>query len=173
MSQRVNITLPDELFERLQQVKDKINVSRICQRAIDQAIYNENKFNESISDKEKLILRLRKEREEFAQEYKKVGFADGLKDAANMHFDSFRQAWLYMDAYTPEYIFGLFAGQENLKKVAQDSLPEITDHDIGPFVTFDNFRDLYFDGWLDGVLTVWEEVKDELATYKDDFLTEG
>ncbi|MEH1779701.1 MAG: hypothetical protein V7L26_11410 [Nostoc sp.] len=38
MAQRITITLPDNLHERLQMFKESLNVSGVCQQAIDLAI---------------------------------------------------------------------------------------------------------------------------------------
>jgi predicted transcriptional regulator len=34
VTERITITIPDDLHKRLQEVKEKLNVSRICSRAI-------------------------------------------------------------------------------------------------------------------------------------------
>lgn len=58
MAQRITITIPDSLHDRLQAVKDQINVSVICQEAIMQAVGIEEIKQKQISKIEMLLQRL-------------------------------------------------------------------------------------------------------------------
>jgi len=44
MSKRVNISIPDELWEKLKQIKGDLNVSRICADAIKKALDNPSEY---------------------------------------------------------------------------------------------------------------------------------
>lgn len=44
MAKRLNISISDDLYERLQAVKDNLNVSGVCQEAIEKAVKNGGAF---------------------------------------------------------------------------------------------------------------------------------
>jgi len=61
VAQRITSTIPDDLHERLQVVKEGINVSGVCQRAIYLAIQIEEiKARTDIPSMEKALARLSK-----------------------------------------------------------------------------------------------------------------
>jgi predicted transcriptional regulator len=156
VAERITITVPDDLHKRLQEVKEKLNVSRICSRAIDEAIeLEELKLRTDISDKEKAIERLRAEKkQEVSTKWKKKGFSEGLNDAQN----------------TLSYYF--------LKQIALNYNEESRDKKEFPIVSFfrrkfrERYRkyssdyefeeEAYLEGWSEGVTHFWKEVKDEL-----------
>lgn len=150
VAERITITVPDDLHKRLQKVKEKLNVSRICSRAIDEAIeLEELKLRTDISDKEKAIERLRAEKkQEVSKNWKKKGFEEGVNDAQN----------------TLQYRI--------IKKIASSSKEEILEQGsyfrgirrrIHQYSSEHEFEEgAYREGWIEGITHFWKEVKDEL-----------
>ncbi len=164
MAQRVNISVPDDLFGKMQIFKDRLNISRICQGAIMRAIKLEEIKEKAMPDIENLAVRLRKEREDTGQVFKEEGFKDGIKDAYKMGFEEIYTLQLHQDAESPKELFDWYASKQTKEKVERQSHEEgeKIEADFGPFLGFDDIRDLYSRGWLDGVLHTWNQVKDKL-----------
>jgi predicted transcriptional regulator len=151
VAERITITVPDDLHKRLQEVKEKLNVSRICSRAIDEAIELEFlKLRTDISDKEKAIERLRAEKkQEVSKTWKKKGFEEGVNDAQNTlrysvikHIaSSYKDETLERDSYFSRGI------RHRIRRYSSD-------HEFE--------EGAYKEGWSEGVAHFWEEVKDEL-----------
>ncbi len=156
MAQRITITLPDDLHERLQMFKESLNVSGVCQQAIDLAVQIEEiKVRTDIPAMEKAITRLRKEKQEASAKWKQTGFKDGLIDATET-----------LDYLTLKYI----GEGGDIKK----SIPGIKNeptvmmelqHDRweGYYEEEDYFEsEIYTQGWIEAVIHVWKEIKDQL-----------
>lgn len=159
MSVRINITIPDDLHNDLQVVKGNLNISKICQQALARAVDTEKRINETISDIDKLVKRLRKERMTFAGDFYDLGNKDGIRDAYQMSFEDFHHISLYMDAWSPGKLFDWGASSISKKRVADKDFPggQIQDFEV------DDFMDVYFEGWLGGVLEIWSRIKDNLS----------
>ncbi len=156
MAQRITITLPDNLHERLQMFKESLNISGVCQQAIDLAVQIEEiKVRTDIPAMEKAIARLRKQKQEASAKWKQAGFKDGLIDATEK-----------LDYLTLKYI----GEGGDIKK----SIPGIKNEPT-VMMWLDHFRweryeleedyfesEIYTQGWIEGVIHVWKEIKDKL-----------
>ncbi len=157
MAERINITVPNNLHERLQAVRDSINISRICQEAIEQAVALEEIKMKALSNKEKVIERLRLERQESEQEWFDCGRADGLKDSENLSYDDFQQ------------LLDLYEGKNELErhgswiKVRQfpEDFHELLQERIGGYSP-KPVENIYLAGWIDGVTDFWNEIEAEI-----------
>src|SRR5208337_3483900 len=93
MVQRITITIPDGLYERLQAVKDRINVSGICQEAIMQAVGIEEVKAQDLPEMEKLLAKLQAEKKQheviLSTQWRDRGFKEGLEDAHHIHYRDF------------------------------------------------------------------------------------
>jgi len=146
VAQRILITIPDNLHERLQVVKEKLNVSRICARAIDQAVQVEEiKARTDIPIQEKAILRLRLEKQEGIGYWKQQGFNKGGRDAAE------------------KLPYG------EIKYVAESGLlpppePNLTTYyDVTELKNNPGFDEQgYQQGWIEGVTHFWKQVKNQV-----------
>ena len=141
MADRINITIPSSLNERLQLVKGKLNVSRICQEAIEKAVSIEEINNADIPAKDKLSQRVRREKEEATLAWASTGFTDGREDALDLSYDACQQL-------------------EQNSEISQDTRTwVISKH----FKYYDNpNEDYYFEGWIQGAMSIWEEIKKEI-----------
>ncbi|MBD2690424.1 hypothetical protein [Anabaena catenula] len=155
MAQRITITLPDNLHERLQTFKENLNVSGICQQAIDSAIQIEEiKVKTDIPAIEKAIARLRKEKQETCEKWKQIGFKDGVTDAAEE-----------LDYQTIKYIG---EGGDIHKRLpgVNDEPPVIMWLQHFNWERYEeeyNFNsEIYTQSWIEGVIHVWNEIKDKL-----------
>lgn len=142
MAVRITVTIPDDLHQRLQIVKDALNVSRLCQEAIDNAVRIEELKRQESPSMNTLIERLKIEKQQHVAEWKEAGVEDGKKDALELSYEEFK---------------GL---EQNNSIDDEDLLGWIDDRHLQ--YTENPDREAYLDGWLQGVLSVWNEVKNSL-----------
>ncbi|MGA3117374.1 MAG: hypothetical protein ABSF90_23410 [Syntrophobacteraceae bacterium] len=151
MAQRITITIPDSLHERLQAVKDRINVSGICQEAIIQAVCIEEVRVQSTPEMESLLERLQKEKEQYFIGSKNDGIQDGMEDALSFHFRDFvsleelATRFPHMAESIGRYDYP--ALKNRLKQKLDDK-----SHHPG----------LYSKGWVEGILRIWAELKTKM-----------
>ena len=141
VAERINITIPNTLSERLQIVKGQLNVSRICQEAIEKAVSAQEINIEDIPARDKLIKRLRMEKEESAKAWKETGFTDSQKDAQELSYDDFQML-------------------ENKGEISEETREWVIENH---FKYYENLNEeSYFEGWIEGALNLWNEIKDEV-----------
>ena len=158
MSQRINISVPDELYEKIQAFKDRLNISKLCQNAILRAVKLEELRNQTRREIDKLAASFNKEREEYGQKFQEEGFKDGTRDAFRTDFQWMYTIWTHRDAEPPEKLCEMGATKETTEKVESQHLKA----DLDFFLCFDHVKDLYFKGWLEGFLDVWERVSQKM-----------
>ncbi|MBD2072404.1 hypothetical protein H6F86_00450 [Phormidium sp. FACHB-592] len=141
VAQRITVTISDSLHGRLQRVKDSLNVSRVCQEAIEYAVQIEETKLKEIPVVEKVLERLRLEKERSEAEWKQIGVKDGQEDAAELSYNEFRLLELddELSEETHEWI--------ESKRIQYLENPD---------------EDVYLEGWKEGVLSVWDQVKGRL-----------
>ncbi|MEO0840695.1 MAG: hypothetical protein AAF063_17550 [Cyanobacteria bacterium J06643_5] len=140
MAQRITITIADELYKRLQKVKSGLNISGLCQEAIDTAVQIEELKTKGES-MEALIERLRVEKKEDSQKWRIEGLEAGKVDALKLSYQEFRQI-------------------EQTKEIDGYLLENLKISRLNWFSDVD--EDIYLEGWVEGVLNVWENVQNEL-----------
>jgi len=174
MSKPITITIPDSLHSRLKKYKEKLNVSQVCQKAIEEKISDWERKAEDLEkdpDMEAIISRLRMEKSRLENEWKEIGYKTGLLRAKVEEFESLRFLATKMKT-TNEQIQG-------------DTFDpnELDDHEYSLYtdywLEYLKHPDEYFDGrlpadqkgadflaWEDGffegVRRFWDQVKDKL-----------
>ena len=82
MTQRINISIPESLYERLQTYKDSINVSKVCQDALLAEIKKKEEFVKRVKENSSMtevIERLKKERIQKYFMFYDIGREDGFE----------------------------------------------------------------------------------------------
>lgn len=143
VAERITITLPNDLYKRLQTVKDKLNVSRLCQTTIERAVTIEEIKLKDIAVMDKVVERLRLEKQEANQEWKETGLSHGLEDAQELSYDDFR-------AIEKGEI-----SEDNREWVLEKNFDDDAKPDSDEF-------DVYLEGWTEGVLHFWDEIKNRI-----------
>jgi hypothetical protein len=176
MTQRITITIPDSLHDRLQAVKDRINVSGICQEAIMHAVGIEEIKGQDVPETEKLLARLQKEKEKYEVGWREQGLKDGREDAHKLHYVEF----LELDRVLQE-IWKNNPGIDEQKQTNYDALTGLTyGYKLNYFwseshpVLFERLEafgketgfneGIYKKGWKEGVFSVWISLKDKIIT---------
>src|SRR5712691_9899852 len=147
MSQRINISVPDDLYQKIQTFKERLHVSRICQEALLRAIHIEEIRSQADEDIEQLAIVFKEERKEHSREFFEEGFRDGIKDAFKTDYE-----WMCQVAYgqddPPEEVFEAGASKDTDEKLANDAF-ETTDLTCVGYL-LDDARDFYVQGWVAG-----------------------
>lgn len=140
VAERITITLPDQLYERLQAVKGKLNVSGLCQQAIELAVTIEEIKRKDVPVKDKVIERLRLEKQVVSKEWHETGFLYGMEDAQELSYENFR---------------ALEKGEvpEEIREWVEDKRIQYLENPD---------EDIYWKGWVDGALHFWNEIKNQL-----------
>ncbi len=181
---RLNISVPDELYERLEQIRDSLNVSAVCQEALRRELGRREPLAGDAEITDEIIERLSAEKEDYERESRERGFLVGTEWAQRAKFSQLRWWGEYKPASpeslgrieTPPYqavnlIYELGEGvgeQRSVDHVLQ-SYPELKHlviwHDPRDNIDFSfQFGDkrLFNEGFLQAVKRFWESVKDRL-----------
>ena len=152
MVQRISIALPDGLHDRLQAVKDSINVSGVCQGALQARVEHEERKREQPEDPtvKQAIERLRAEKADYGKKYREQGKEAGREDAKSLEYaDLVAIANVLREHHTDTDIRDL---RFDYNDWLEEPVRQGHEHDAG----FD--EDEYMDGWLEGVLEFFEKV---------------
>lgn len=144
MSKNITVSLPDELFERVQAVKESINVSGICQAALEKEIEKQELLKKG--KQMSTIERLKKQKEQYDQQYFDEGKSDGIKDAEDMDYAELLGITCEDNIYQTEIYFNYLKDEVEGKRRYEPAFNE----------------EKYLEGWVEGVKEFYEQIKDEL-----------
>lgn len=165
MSQRINISIPDALYERLTQFKDSIKISQVCQTAILAEIERKETFIKRLKEPpvlEDVIDRLKQERTELIEAYVDFGRKDGLEWAKISSFvdlntivNHSKSDNINHDQFFWDYLYEKYGvvddpttGCENAIKAFKKQYPELGVSDNYAYI----FADSYLKGFHESVL---------------------
>ena len=155
MTSRLNITIPDELQERLQtakKIQPDLNVSAICQEAIEMTVRLVEIRQSTGCKREQAVERLNLQIRSGQRDWYNKGKQDGLDKAPDLNYDDFNAVTeLSSTAIDPLHLRGV---QERCRSVKKSTARLECPHPM---------RLAYYAGWMDGVLEFWNDIKDELA----------
>jgi len=171
MAQKITITIPEELFERLEGVKSNFNVSGVCQEAIRQEVNRQELLTKENGKMKDVIERLKVEKQDYDTKYRDMGFNDGYEIAKQMHFKELVEMarcneeydkWEVLDPNQEMRVVGqpLNKFLKNVHNRFKQSLKQVRMNDL--YVNEEDYRQ----GWLDGVKAFWIKVKDKLLPEK-------
>ncbi|MFO7914007.1 MAG: hypothetical protein R6V15_17765, partial [Desulfotignum sp.] len=90
MAQKITLSIPDMLHERLKQWRDSFNFSKMFQDAVTDAIQKKEEFQKRVSqefDMPEVIKRLQKEKQAWDRQFYKLGRKEGIKRGKSAHFE--------------------------------------------------------------------------------------
>jgi hypothetical protein len=173
VTKKVTISVPDDLYEKMETWRDEFNFSRIFQDAIGKAIGEKERFRARLKedpDMKKVLARLRKEKaesEEMAEREKsqkaqanqtafEAGKREGLDWAKAAHYDVIsRAAKMIRDSARGKYPISPYQIM-NLTAKGEVRQVEIVPIDLGVGTP------QWEAEWLEGVEEFWREVEDKL-----------
>lgn len=161
MAKKMTLSVPDDLYEKMLKWKDSLNFSNVFQRAMSALIQKKEDFQARIQqelDQTAVLERLRKEKAESENNYFDVGKKEGLQWAKSAHYDDLQYAllWIPDDSPTHDKVLGHYFQE----KINQD---DIMDYAVGSDpVCVNEFVKTYLDGWKEGVVDFWNQIKDKI-----------
>ena len=152
---RISISIPGKLMERLEPIKDNINISKLCREALEQritAFERAARREGDVLDLDSLVLRLREEKDASGVQFGDVGRQNAvawLNTVSYMEFENVAGApdSSNMDKYRLPW--AAFRGMK------QDMAEANAGCEGAQAVT-------YKTAWLDHVRSVWAQVVDRL-----------
>ena len=144
---RLNITIPDELHQRLARWRDRVNVSRICQDAITRELDKLEELPAEVQAMQRALARLGQEKAKVERSCFRKGVYDGLEWARQAEYPALK-SWGEKDLSngTLDAVLrgpAAKAAATHANDVNWDQLP-------------------YAEGWMSGVQQFWARAKKHL-----------
>jgi len=157
MTQRITLSIPDMLHEKMEKWRQSFNLSKMFQEALAEAIHKKEEFQKRFqqeSDIPEIIERLRAEKLQSEGNYSENGRAEGLQWARSAHYEDLIYA----------------ASLDVSHDIAQDQrlgtyFTELMDDSLFRGKSpgeLEKYTNLFFDGWRRGVAEFWDEIKEKL-----------
>ena len=159
---KITISVPDELYEKMQEWKSSLNFSKVFQNAMCGMIRKKeslmSKFRKEV-DFSSIVDRLKKEKVEFEFNIREWGRKDGLEWCKTAHYRELQYALALTSYKNPDqdeelgdYFSHMFEKhRKQIKATGKKTQDALND-----------FSEKYLKGWKEGVELFWSEVKDKL-----------
>lgn len=157
MAQKITLSIPDLLHDKLKEWRNSFNFSKMFQEALTDAIQKKEEFQKRFSeefDMPEIIKRLKHEKMMWEKKYYQPGKEEGLRWAKTAHYEDLIYVIQYESTYQlvsdpkmSEYFEKIYASTG----LDKDSIP-------GPV----NHEQMFIDGWFKGVFEFWNQVKEKL-----------
>lgn len=157
MAQKITLSIPDLLHEKLDEWRTSFNFSKMFQEALTDAIQRKEEFQKRFSDDfdiSEIVNRLKQEKLVWEKQYYKKGKAEGFRWAKAAHYKNLLYVLQFEGTYElisdPEmnqYFEQIYQSTD----LATYSKSESVDHE-----------QRFMDGWFKGVLEFWNQVKEKI-----------
>ena len=144
---RLNITIPDELHQRLERWRDRVNVSRICQDAITRELNKLDELPAEVQAMQRALARLGQEKAKVERSCFRKGVYDGLEWARQAEYPALK-SWGEKDL-----------SNETLDAVLRGPAVKAAATHAND-VNWDQIP--YAEGWMSGVQQFWARAKRHL-----------
>ncbi len=157
MAQKITLSIPDLLHEKLKEWRNSFNFSKMFQEAVTDAIQKKEEFQKRFSeefDMSDIIKRLQQEKRIWEKQFYKSGKNEGIKWARSAHYEELLYVVNFEDTYqlTNDAKFKIYFEEVHTKnelgKYANDNS---IDHEL-----------MFMDGWFSGVNEFWTQIKEEI-----------
>ena len=163
MAKKISVSIPDDLYDQLQEVKGAFKVSQVCQEALSHAVrYASLSKSKDIAA---LKTRLEEEKRQFFKPTLEEGFKAGVRDAFSLNYEQAVSCLEYAtipndgEFYTPIEYYGSKETNERWVQIENGDLGytiDLTFEDESR-VTTEAF-DMYVTGWREGAVSVLKQV---------------
>jgi len=146
---KIGIYIPDNKVEEIEEWKSRLNLSEVFRAAFDRSVAKQKALEFKGDEMEKLIVRLKQNRNESHQAGKEGSFEMGVEWAKEIAtLANFRRLC------------------ETDEEIEPEDLIAITEVDVEQWIGENDDRPAYLAGWrdgfLDGVRSVWAKVKNKI-----------
>jgi post-segregation antitoxin (ccd killing protein) len=157
MAKKITLTVPDALYQKINEWRSGFNMSRIFQDAVSEAIRKKEEFQKRISEDKGLadiIERLKQEKSGWEEKIFLKAEEAGQLWASRAHYEDLLAAV----SASPDQILAI----PNLEVQMQSTLEQLQQFPSQLAEGFDAFRENVLSGWKKGVDDFWEVVRDKI-----------
>lgn len=157
MAQKITLSIPDILHEKLKKWRTSFNFSKMFQDTLTEAIQKKEAFRKRFSedfDMSEIIKRLKHEKLIWEKKYYEIGKAEGLQWAKTAHYEDllyvsqFDTTYrLISDLKMNQYFEQIYQSTDFVKYSNSDSL---------------NHKQIFTNGWFKGVLEFWNQIEEKI-----------
>ncbi|WP_022668742.1 hypothetical protein [Desulfospira joergensenii] len=157
MAQKITLSIPDMLHEKLKEWRDSFNFSQMFQEAVTEAIQKKEEFKKRFSedlDMPDIIRRLKQEKMLWEKEFFKSGKKEGGRWARSAHFEDLMHVLHLEDTY--QLI------KDNQYKTYFEKIYQ--EHDLARYAVgggIDHEKQ-FVEGWFKGVAEFWNQVREKI-----------
>jgi len=158
MTQKVTLSIPDMLHEKLSKWRKSFNLSQMFQEALLDAIQKKEEFQKRVMqdfDMSEIISRLKQEKLEFEKNYLEMGIHKGIEWAKRAHYEDLVYAVEFSEPYNIaqdskfNYYFNEIFNSDHLINFSQENISQHTKK--------------FIDGWCKGVSDFYNEIAEKLS----------
>jgi hypothetical protein len=158
---KIELTVSQSLYDRLQQFEDRISVLEICREALEKAIIKEETKTKDTSNLDDLIKRLRIEKGIVEKQDKEIGFRVGRVSALKFCYLDFKVIERISEAIK-RYGQGV-----RVEDVVNSVLNDLNMDFLQLFWADDGVlgftnRESYLKGYIEGIIDLWTEVSEKI-----------
>lgn len=157
MAQKITLSIPDMLHEKLTEWRSSFNFSKMFQEAVTEAIQKKEELQKRFSeelDMPDVIKRLRQEKLDWEKDFYRSGKKQGIKWAKSAHYQHLIHVVHCKNTYD-------LLDHKDFKSYFQDIYKA---NGLGDYKSHEGIdhEQKFIDGWFDGVTSFWNEVKEQL-----------
>ncbi len=162
MARKITISVPDELYEKMNQWRASLNFSKIFQKTIAAMIQKKEEFHQKLKEEfdfSAIIERLKREKSEIESNFFETGKKDALEWLQTAHYKDILYAlkWEPTESFSTDETLGDYFAHK-LKKICECGVAEMNSQ----CMKANQIIQKYLAGWKEGVLEFWNAVKDEV-----------
>ncbi len=163
-SKHITITIPDELYDRVQGVKDDLNISAACAEGLEIAVRKEEAKIKDGDEMDKLVEQLQIDMEQTQKVDKENGFSHGQKRAYKFRFADFKAIERIAE------MVKRYGKGANIQEIVDSVMKDLNCDFMQLFWADDSEpgftdRQAYLEGYIDGVMKLWaaasKKIKDK------------
>ncbi|MBT3176180.1 MAG: hypothetical protein HOG03_01845 [Desulfobacula sp.] len=157
MAQKITLSIPDLLHEKLKEWRASFNLSKMFQEVVTDAILKKEEFQKRFSkdyNMSEIIKRLKQEKLIWERQYYKLGKEEGLRWAKTARYEDFLYVLKFDDTYKLVFDSQLF---DYFDKIYQSA-------GLEKLLVSNSFthEKMFIDGWFKGISEFWNHVKEKL-----------
>lgn len=157
MAQKITLSIPDLLHEKLKEWRSSFNFSKMFQDALIDAIQKKEEFQKRFShdfEMSDIINRLKHEKLVWEKKFYKLGKAEGLRWSKSAHYENLIYVLNFEGTYeltSDPRMADYFEQTYESTELSKYSNTESVQHE-----------QMYLDGWFKGVFEFWDQIKEKL-----------
>lgn len=157
MAQKITLSIPDLLHEKLKEWRSSFNFSKMFQETLIEAIQKKEAFQKRFShdfEMSEIIKRLKHEKLIWEKKFYKLGKSEGLRWAFSAHYEDL----LYVLNFDGTY---QLTSDPRMSTYFEQTY-ESTDLEKYSNTESVQHEQMYIEGWFKGVFEFWEQIKEKI-----------